>query len=382
VKALPGPEVGAARTPGGEALLDALHVGVLLLDPEGRVLEMNREAGTLLERHAEAGRGLLLGDALFPGNIVRTIAEKTLRERRPSPETVGPLTRDGKRLARCQSSAVRDKAGRIRAWVCEFQDVTAVAHMEDEVRKLDRLATIGRFASTIAHEIRNPLTGIYAGVQFLERTLPPVSPQQETTYRIVCAEIERLDRIVEDMLGSARSPEPDLEETDPNDLVRKTCILLESEAERRGVRIAARLDEALPRVLLDPDLICQVLLNLGRNAVEASPGGGEVAIETTASLGAPGRGALPGAGLPPGVEFRVRDQGPGIAPGERERIFEPFRTSKKGGTGLGLYVSFQIMEKHGGALWVRTEVGKGATFSAWVPYRARAEGATHDGAAG
>ncbi|MBM3319494.1 MAG: PAS domain-containing protein [Candidatus Eisenbacteria bacterium] len=359
-------------------LIDALHVGILVFDPSGRLLDINRQAASLLEIPREAEPEAVRSGELPPGSVVTLVAEKTLRDRRPVPETIGPLLGDGSnRLARCTSSAVRDAAGKILAFVLEFQDVTAVVRMEQEVRQLDRLATVGRFASAIAHEIRNPLTGIYAGVQFLEKTLPEGNEQQKMTFRIVREEVERLNRIVEDMLGSARPPVPRFENADPNALARKACRLLEEEGRRRSVRIVFRCDETLPPIRLDPDLIEQVLLNLGRNAIEASPDGGEVLLETSASQGSPLRGAIPCVGGP-GVEFRVSDQGPGVAPGERERIFEPFRTSKKRGTGLGLYISFQIMERHGGALWLRTEGGKGAEFSAWVPYRIPGEGPASD----
>jgi signal transduction histidine kinase len=364
------------------ALIDALRVGILVFDPSGRLLDMNRQAASLLEIPRETEPEAAWPGGLPAGSVVTLVVEKTLRDRRPVPETIGPLLGDeGNRLARCTSSAVRDEAGEIRAFVLEFQDVTAVARMEQEVRQLDRLATVGRFASAIAHEIRNPLTGIYAGVQFLEKTLPAGNEQQKTTFRIVREEVERLNRIVEDMLGSARPPVPRFETADPNALARKTRLLLEEEGRRRSVRVVLRCDETLPPIRLDPDLIEQVLLNLGRNAIEASPDGAEIFVETAASQGSASKGALPGGGGP-GVEFRVRDQGPGVAPGERERIFEPFRTSKKGGTGLGLYISFQIMERHGGALWLRAEAGKGADFSAWVPYRIPGEGTAGDATPG
>jgi signal transduction histidine kinase len=365
------------------SVIDALHVGVIVVDLSGRVVEMNREAASLLELPLPASRDRFWADLLPPAGVVTAVAEKTFRERRGVPDMTGPLHGEvGSRTAMCGSAPMRDASGATRGFVIEFRDVTGVARMEQEVRQLDRLATIGRFAAAIAHEIRNPLTGIYAGVQFLERTLPPGSEQQATTYRIVREEVERLNRIVEDMLGSARTPEPRLEETDPSEVAGKAHLLLLEEGRRHSVRVTLRCDETLPPIRLDGDLIVQVLLNLGRNAVEASPAGGEVVLETAVSLGSPSHGPLPCSGSAPGVAFRVRDQGPGIAPGEREHIFEPFRTSKKRGTGLGLYVSFQIMEKHGGTLWVRTEVGKGAEFTAWVPYRSAAEGGRGAGPTG
>ncbi|RPJ42803.1 MAG: PAS domain-containing protein [Candidatus Latescibacterota bacterium] len=363
-------------------VIDALHVGVLVLDPSGRIVDLNREAALLLDLSADSARDCASRDVLPPGSVVADVAERALRERRGVPETVGSLGgAPNGRFARCSATPVRGASREARAFAIEFRDVTGEVRVEQEVRQLDRLATIGRFAAAIAHEIRNPLTGIYAGVQFLERTLPPANDQQSATYQIVREEVEHLNRIVEDMLGTARTPEPRLETVDPNEVARKARLLLEEDARRRSVRVELRPDDSLPSVRLDPSLLLQVLLNLGRNALEASSAGGEITIETAVSLGSPSGGTIAAAASGPGVEFRVRDHGPGISPSERARIFEPFRTSKRGGTGLGLYVSFQIMEKHGGALWVRTEVDEGSEFSAWVPYHRRGEGGGDAGSA-
>ncbi|MFH1278755.1 MAG: ATP-binding protein [Candidatus Eisenbacteria bacterium] len=351
-------------------VIGSLHVGLVTLGADGSVLDMNRAAMALLGLPAGDPTGRPWREALPPGSVVRDVARRTLRERRAVPEAIGPLgLGEGAGTARCISSLLRDERGEIGAVVIEFHDVTSLVRMEAEVRHLDRLATVGRFASALAHEIRNPLTGIYAGVQFLEKTLPAENDAQTKTYRIIREEVERLNRMVEDMLGSARFPEPRYQEVDPNDLMSKVAALLGENAAKGEVTIVLDADETLPPIRLDPDQICQVLLNLGRNAVEVSPPGTEVTLGTTASTGAPARGMLLPGGSVPGVEFRVRDRGPGIAAAEREKIFEPFQSKKKGGTGLGLYVAFQIVERHGGSLWVRAEEGSGAEFAAWVPYR-------------
>lgn len=320
-------------------------------------------------------RGRNYRGAIPPGSVVREVISKTLREGRGVPETIGPASDENEeRRVRCLTSLLRDRAGKPRAVVVEIHDVTPLARMEEEVRRLDRLATVGRFASALAHEIRNPLTGIYAGIQFIERSHPPENEQQEITYRIVREEVERLNRIVDDMLGTTKPPEPDRKVTDPNDITRRVVLLLEEEGRRREVKVTYRGDGTLPQIRLDPDLMTQVLLNLGRNAIQASPAGGEVTLQAAVSTGTPSHGMLPHAGSTPGVEFRVLDQGPGIAPSDQARLFEPFQTGRKDGTGLGLYISYQIMEAHAGALWAKTGKGGGAEFIAWIPYRTGSSG--------
>ncbi|MBN1827065.1 MAG: PAS domain-containing protein [Candidatus Eisenbacteria bacterium] len=370
-----------SRTPADGArlpadLVDSLHVGVLLLDPSGRVERMNRTAERLLLcAGATRAAGVDFREFLPPESVVREAIEETFRDGRAVPNRVGPVSgARGARTVRCITSILRSAAGETEGVVCELQDVTSTTRLEEELHQLDRLATVGRFASTIAHEIRNPLTGIFAGIQFLEKTLPAETEEQRMTYQIVQEEVERLGRVVTDMLEAARPPKPKLIESDPNRLLEKVARLLAEDARRRRVRVVLAADDTLPRIRLDPDLISQVLLNLGRNAVEASPPGGSVTMETSVSVGAPTRGILPRSGTLPGMEFRVRDEGPGVPPDDRERIFEPFHTSKDGGTGLGLYISFQIMERHGGALWVRTGERGGAEFVARVPYLPVEEG--------
>jgi len=367
----------------GLAIIDRLHVGVLVIDPEGKILDINGNGARLLRLRSGETVGRKALDVLPGGSVIARVVGETVKDQRGMPSQVGTLPQgDGYRTFRCGSSVIRDRDGEVRVSVCEFQDITTLVRMEEEMRQLDRLATIGRFASAIAHEIRNPLTGIYAGVQFLEKTLPPQKEQQEVTYRLVQSEVERLNRIVGDMLGAARPPEPQLVPTDPNEIACKVASLLETDGKKRSVRIHLDCDETLPKILLDPDLICQVLLNLGRNALEASPEGGEVSISTGVSPGSPANGILPRLGSAPGIEYRVRDQGTGIPDKDREHIFEPFHTSKKGGTGLGLFISFQIMERHNGALWVKTEEGKGSEFIARIPYQPGGGGAKKERDAG
>lgn len=351
-------------------VIGTLHVGLVTLDGAGRVIDLNRAARDLLGLPAGNPAGKPWREALPPGSVVRNVARRIFQEGRGVPEAIGPLGHGAEAgTARCVGSLLRGEGGKIEAVVIEFHDVTSVLRMEAELRHLDRLATVGRFASALAHEIRNPLTGIYAGVQFLERSLPAETEAQRKTYRIIREETERLNRIVEDMLGSARFPDPRYEEVDPNELMGKIATLLAELAAKRDVKIVIERDESLPSIHLDPDQICQVLLNLGRNAVEVSPPGSEVTLTTTASMGAPARGILSPGGSVPGVEFRVLDRGPGIAASDQEKIFEPFHSKKKGGTGLGLYVAFQIVERHGGAIWVLADEGRGAEFTAWIPYR-------------
>ncbi len=344
-------------------------MGIVLVDREGRIGDMNGAACRMLQVKRENCVGEPAAKVLPAEGIVLEVIEKTLRDGRPVADLAGsPIDDDGDCTVRCRSTILRDGDSKMIGAACHFDDISDLSKMEKEVKHLDSLAMMGRFASTIAHEIRNPLMGIFAGVQFLQKTIDLSTPEQETTFTIICDEVDRLNRIVSDLLGAAKPPELCYESVDPNEICRKVSIIAREDALQRKVELSLDCDPALPPIQLDPDLASQVLLNLVRNALQASPPGGKVTLKTGLSPVSPRLGMLPSGSAPPAMEFRVIDEGPGVPEGKAEQIFEPFQSSKKSGTGLGLYISFQIMERHGGALWAVTETKKGATFIARFPY--------------
>ncbi len=353
----------------GWEIIDSLRMGVILIDQKGRILDLNDAACRLLGLSRQSILGRPASDSLPRGGVVSEVIRQTLADKRAVTDRIGsPHGEDEPCTFRCRSMLLRSDKKDDAILACHFEDVSDIANMEAEVKQLDRLATIGRFASGIAHEIRNPLMGIYAGVQYLQKTIVLDSPEQTTTFKIIRDEVERLNRIVSDLLGAAKMPDPELREVDPNSIPAKVVTLLKDEAAEKGIRICFEPDDSLPPIGLDPDLAHQVLLNLVRNAMQASPDNGTVTISISLSATNPSAGFLPGDAQGPGLEFRVRDEGPGVPDKSRETIFEPFQTTKKSGTGLGLYVSYQIMEKHGGALWVEDDEGKGAVFTARFRY--------------
>lgn len=354
----------------GWDVIEALSVGVILFEFDGTIREMNSAAARVLDIDLKSALGQKYVSVMPADSVVRQIMHSTCRLGRSVADVMGRVSdKPDANAIRCRSTVLRRKSGELYGALCHFEDVSDLNSMEAEVQQLDRLATIGRFASGIAHEIRNPLMGIYAGVQFLEKTLELASSKQKTTFTIISDEVERLNRIVTDLLGAARPPEPELRTIDPNAVLQKAHQLLEDEADRAGIALQIVTDDTLPGLALDPDLATQVLLNLGRNAIQAAGENGEVSLSCSLSSGSPHEGMLPREGSPVGIEFTVKDNGPGVPPEELETIFEPFQTSKKRGTGLGLYISYQIMERHRGALWVQSELGHGAKFIARFPYQ-------------
>lgn len=243
-----------------------------------------------------------------------------------------------------------------------------------QVRRVDRLGTLGTLAAGLAHEINNPLVSINTFLSLAPEKRETDDPSFWDEYHeLACAELERIRGLVETMSRLGRAgPSPSLarEIVDVGEVARQVVRLLHREAERAGVRVDLRVDETLPGIEGVRDQIHQVVLNLTLNAIQASPTGG------TISIGVEADGP---AGDPVGIRIRFRDSGDGISEENLERIFDPFFTTKDPdkGTGLGLMISHQIVADHGGSIEVESTPGAGATFHVRLPLEGpvgRAEG--------
>ena len=231
-----------------------------------------------------------------------------------------------------------------------FQDCADLRTMEERMVQSERLATIGRFASQIAHEIRNPLSSITLNVELLEDELKGSSDEAHGLIRSVLKELDRLNDIVSEYLQFSRFPKPQLKRGNADGVIRE---LVDNFKAPPKVRIETKLMTSAPEVWLDERLLRQVIENLVRNGVEAIEGEGVVEIETDM--------------IERFFVIRVKDTGRGIPPEIQTKLFEPFFTTKAHGTGLGLATSQQIIFEHNGHLVIESQAGKGSTFSILLP---------------
>ncbi|HZL84928.1 MAG TPA: ATP-binding protein [Candidatus Krumholzibacteria bacterium] len=259
------------------------------------------------------------------------------------------------------TALLRDEGDRVQGVIGEFADLSAIKDMQVQIRNLDKLAALGRLSSSIAHEIRNPLAGITAGIQYMTKQMQGERAQHA---EFVLDEVDRLNRIIEDLFTAGRPMELRLRDTDMQALVERSLQALAPSFGKFDVRCQMSVQPGLPSVAIDPGRIEQVLINLIQNAVDASPPGGVVAIELRL-----GTSQQPHLRRTPGdsLVFSVHDQGGGISEADRERIFEPFFTTKSKGTGLGLYVCHHIVESHGGQIVVESRPGDGSCFYLCLP---------------
>ncbi len=339
-------------------IMGSMSSGLIAVDLDGRVLTMNAVANEMTGFSLDELRGDTVAPMNPPGGGLAELLEKTLKTRRPILRVERAIRRADNSAfpASCATTLLRNPEGDAYGAVVIFSDLTEIKGMEDHIRSLDRLAALGRFTAGIAHEIRNPLTGIGTGVQYLERHIQ--DSDQNENLRFIRREIDRLNRIVEDLFRVTHPHPVRKVPDDARGIVERAAQALGNLAEQRGIGLTYHVPENLPPIGVDPDQIQQVLLNLLKNAVEASPDGGEVAVHIYTSSDE----------SRPQMVYQIIDGGAGIAPESLAHVFEPFYTKgKPEGTGLGLYVSHGIVERHGGELLAANENDGGAIFTLMLP---------------
>ena len=242
---------------------------------------------------------------------------------------------------------------------------------ERRLKQAERLATLSKFATILSHEIRNPLNSMIINLRILKRDMDKQNGDPGSVgghYEKVISEIWRIDSLVENFLNYARPPELVPYPHDINEVLDEVVATHQGTAQERGVRIDTRYRDGELTVSVDVNQIKQVFLNIMLNAFDAMEAGGTLTITTER---APPRDSsdltLEDFGENPQVSIKFEDTGRGIDPGRLDRIFEVYYTSKSTGTGLGLPIAQQIVEKHGGVISVESRPGKGTAFTLTLP---------------
>ncbi len=255
------------------------------------------------------------------------------------------------------ASLLKDDHDAVRGIILTFQDITRLIEMEDQMRRQQRLATVGSLAAGIAHEIRNPLASLSGSIQMLQGELD-LKGDHKHLMDIVLRETDRLNTIITEFLDYARPRSSQREQLALDAVVNETIALFKNSRNfRAGISIRC---EIAPHVAVtgDPQRLRQVFWNLLINAAQAISNGGSIGITA-----APGTGDQSDE-----VVICVSDTGTGIAMEHLENIFDPFFTTKTDGTGLGLAIVYRIIEDLGGAIDVKSEPGKGTIFTIRLPF--------------
>ncbi|MFZ5478337.1 MAG: sensor histidine kinase [Myxococcota bacterium] len=308
-------------------VLDRVRAGVLTTDGSARVVSVNPFGRQLVGDV----RGASLAE-VFPARV----EQGNWEESRP----------DGGRWI-CSEAALPDGGS-----VVVVDDVTELTRMREVAARNERLVAAGRLAAGLAHEIRNPLASLSGSLQLL---------REEKASRLLdlaLGEADRLNRLVDDFLGVASRPSIIRQPCDPFALARDVCESFARDPRYQG-KTKVLCEGHSTMVRADPDRLRQALWNLVLNGAQAMPRGGTVTVSVEESAARPDR--------PRAVVFRVADEGVGIPPGEHERVFDPFYTTRNGGTGLGLALVDRVVRGHGGTIAAYPRQAGGTEFVFWIP---------------
>jgi len=325
-------------------IVRSLASGLITIAPDGTVLTANGAACDILGRTRDALVHSSI-EATLPG-LSALIDESKGELRRAD------LPLAGDRTIGVTVSPLRDVRDQVIGRVVNFSELTELRRLEDQMRRAERLATVGQLAAGVAHEIRNPLASISGSIELLRAT-PQASEDDRTLMAIVHREIQRLNVLIGDLLDYANPRPSEPVDFDLDVLVREILQVARGDQAFAEIEASAKVAERL-HLHADPAKLRQVLWNLLRNAADAAATGGKhVRIEGYA------RGD--------DVCIVIADDGPGIPPEQVDRIFDPFFTTKRTGTGLGLATCHTIVAEHRGRIHVESTVGKGTKMVVTLP---------------
>jgi signal transduction histidine kinase len=344
---------------------------IIVTDNEDHIAQMNQEAVRLFQAPAgqqENGRKTQVA-ASNSAKFVSLVSQLRLESEQINSgelSLIDPDTDEALVMA-VSSTDILDDLGSYIGNVSVLQDLTRLRELErrrveQQLFESEKLAATGRLAASIAHEINNPLEAITNSLYLLLRRASPQDPNHQFL-EIAMKETDRVSRILREMLGFYR-PEVSTAPTDINSLILEAESLIEKELRQKGVRIHNDLSAEVPSIMASADQLKQVLLNLLLNAQDSMPEGGNIFVSTRSA-----RDAEPGYLVSRSVVIQIRDTGSGIPEEHLSNIFEPFFSTKQTqkGTGLGLWVSLGIVQRHGGTITPRSRPGQGTTFTISLP---------------
>jgi PAS domain S-box-containing protein len=242
-----------------------------------------------------------------------------------------------------------------------FRDLTKVYKIQEEILRMDRLVSLGKLASGIGHEIRNPLAGIKTTAQAFSEEMPKDDPKREYLNRIT-KEIDRLNELLKTFFSFAKPQTLNLVSCHMKDIINAITPFLIKEIADKKIHFIEKYHPHLPKIKVDKNQMHQAFLNLFLNAIQAMPNGGELRIEANPIIVNSSDGSKKNF-----IKIVVSDTGRGIPPQILSKIFDPFFTTKPKGIGLGLSITYQIIKKHGGTIKVESQWGKGASFVINLP---------------
>ncbi len=331
-----------------EDILRSTTTGIITIDNTGSVISVNRAAEDMLRN----------GASVRNEEIFETIVALSKRAL-DTGEQINELLRfshegEEEKVIEINTSFLTTEKGDINGALCSFNDISARKKIEEKMEQIDRLTSLGELAAGLAHEIRNPLAGMKTSSQVLIKRLKE-NESAVAFLEKINSEIDRMNKLITDILNFAKPREPRFEITEVSSLLAESVSLMEEHIKRSHITIRNRLPKEKHRVMVDRSQFKQILINLFMNAVKAMSSGGKLLI-----FGRPSRDGR-------SFNIVIADTGKGIPVEIQERIFDPFFTTDSDGTGLGLSVVKRLVMQNNGEIRVSSRVGRGTRFVINLP---------------
>jgi PAS domain S-box-containing protein len=344
-------EVFSALKENLDQIMANLQDGLMLFTRDSRAVLVSASA----ERFIGKPRGEMLGQSIqeiFTDSLVlgRMVLD-AFRLHQPLNQ-VELQTENGRRVE-VSLDFIEERGERIGA-LLNIRDAETVQKIEDEIELSQRLAAIGRLTSGVAHEVKNPINAIVLHLEVLREKLPDLEPDSRRHMDVISNEIRRLDRVVQTLVDFTRPVELRLLETDLRRTLEDVALLAIPQAHQQGIKVVRDIAKEPLTVRIDSDLIKQAVLNVVLNGIQAMTGSAG-----TLTLAAYRDESV--------VSIAVRDEGPGIPPEVRDKIFNLYFTTKKGGSGIGLAMTYRVMQLHNGSIEFDSREGGGTTFLMRLP---------------
>ncbi|MEW6712178.1 MAG: ATP-binding protein, partial [Candidatus Riflebacteria bacterium] len=338
-----------------ERIMESMTSGVLIFDRLGKVTYANNEISRMLGRPFPEGWTLESGVEKLPQRLIDLMTDVLKTNITVENEKLKLKGQSLARIVEVNAFPFRNEQGGMLGTVFFIKDVTQISAMEEQLKRADRLSALGVLAAGIAHEIRNPLTGMKMIVQLLESEFSKDDARREPLW-IIQKEIDRLEGIIGNLLDFARPTKPKAIDVDVEKVVDDCFLLVKNQLKKQGIIYEKKSCGDFPKVTGDPDQLKQVFINIMTNAIQALARGGKLLViiehrEDSLIIG-------------------FEDNGTGIPTDRLQDIFNPFMTTKEDGTGLGLSMAQRIVEEHGGKIEVQSSLGEGSTFFVHLPVKA------------
>jgi two-component system nitrogen regulation sensor histidine kinase GlnL len=349
-------------------ILTGIVDGVVVTDAANLVLIWNRAAEEMTGIAADDAIGKNMKSVLSDNQAVVSLIEKTLESGRSYSDYEAELSaKNGSSLpVGLVTSVLMDDEGAPLGVILTIRDQAGVRDLKERMRRSDRLATLGMIAAGIAHEVKNPLVGIRGAAQLMQSELRSRPGKGLSEYlEVILKEADRLNNVLEGILDFTRLKPREMKGYNIHSILDRVLLLNEENARQSNVVLSRQYDPSLPDIIGNQDQLVQVFLNIIKNAVEAMPSGGRLTVITRmsdqfTSVQADGKKHRL-------MVVKVIDTGPGIKQDHLKDIFTPFFTTKDRGVGLGLALSYQIVQEHLGTIRVESQGNEGTTFSVYLP---------------